>query len=281
MEASERCDVLVIGGGIAGCGVFRDLSMRGVKTVLVEKGDFASGTTSRSTRIVHGGIRYLENYEFGLVREGLKERSILLRIAPHLVKPLRFVIPVYRGTSPGRLKIKIGMMLYDLLSSGKALPSHRFVSREEAVRMVPAISTEGLVGAYVYYDAQVPLVERLCLENILSGGRNGGRAYNYCEAVRLIRDGGAVRGAVVRDGVDGKEREVRSKYVVNCTGPWVDGFLGMSLGRTNPLLTVTKGIHLFCPRFCEEAVVFYSSDGRLLFAIPWEGRSLVGTTDTI
>ncbi|MDA4114849.1 MAG: glycerol-3-phosphate dehydrogenase/oxidase [Thaumarchaeota archaeon] len=281
MQTSEQCDVLVIGGGVAGCGVFRDLSTRGIKAVLVEKGDFGSGTTSRSTRIVHGGIRYLESFEFGLVREGLRERSILLRIAPHLVKPLRFVIPVYRGASPGRLKIKFGMILYDLLSLGKTLPSHGFLSREEAKRMVPTISIEGLAGAYLYYDAQVPLVERLCVENVMSGERSGGRAYNYCEAIGLLRDGEAVRGAVVRDAEDGREREVRSRYVVNCTGPWVDGFLGVSLGRKNPLLTLTKGIHLFCTRFSEEAVVFYSSDGRLLFAIPWQGYSLVGTTDTV
>jgi glycerol-3-phosphate dehydrogenase len=269
-----------VGGGIAGCGLFRDLSLRGVSTVLVEKGDFASGTTSRSTRIVHGGIRYLENYEFGLVREGLRERSILLKTVPHLVKPLRFVLPVYRGMSPGRIKVKAGMVLYDLLSSGKSLPSHRFVSKEEAKRIIPSLSTEGLVGAYLYYDAHVPFVERLCLENILSGEAEGGRAHNYCEVVALLREDARVSGAVVRSTETADERKVWSKCVVNCTGPWADSFLGTSLPRHSALLSTTKGIHLFCPSLSGEAVVFYSSDGRLLFAIPWEGYSLVGTTDT-
>jgi glycerol-3-phosphate dehydrogenase len=279
LDTDERCDVLVIGGGIAGCGVFRDLSTRGLKAVLVEQTDFGSGTTSRSTRIIHGGVRYLENLEFGLVREGLKERSTLLRTAPHLVKPLRFLIPFYKGVSPGRFRVKLGMVAYDLLSSGKTLPSHRFLTKEELKRLIPSISTDGLIGAYTYYDAQVPSVERLCLENILAGERNGGIAHNYCEAVGLIREGGTVRGARVRDPEGGSKRDIRSRFVVNCTGPWVDLFLGASLTR-KPLVTMTKGIHLFCPRFCEEAIVFYSSDGRLLFAIPWQGYSLVGTTDT-
>ncbi len=276
-----KCDVLIAGGGIAGCGIARDLALRDVSTVLVEKEDYGVGTTSASTRIVHGGIRYLENWEFGLVREGLRERSILLKIAPNLVKPLRFIIPVYRSSSPGRWRIKLGMIAYDLLSINKTLPAHKFLNALETKKLVPVLESEGLVGSYAYQDAQVAMVERLCLENILAAEEKNCTAYNHSEIIRITSQGQHAKSATVRNNLTGKEWAVTFRVLVNCTGPWLDEFLKKtSLEEKSPLLTTTKGVHLVCSKLSDHAIVLYSrKDNRLFFVIPWEGYSLIGTTD--
>ena len=281
-NAIESCDVLIIGGGIAGSGLARDLALRGVDSILIEKDDFGSGTTSKSTRIIHGGIRYLENLEFGLVREGLRERSILLDVAPGLVKPLCFILPLYRGTSPGRWKIKLGMIAYDFLFINKALPKHKFIGVNETLNRIPGLNPEGLVGAYVYYDAQVSMVERLCLENVLSSESAGCRVYNHCEVKELQVDGDEAKSASVKCNLTGKEWTIKSRIFVNCTGPWADEFLKSATRVTSDkLLNVTKGVHLISSRLANDAIVLYSNkDGRLFFVIPWRNSSLIGTTDT-
>src|SRR6185369_4007950 len=172
-------DVIVIGAGINGAGIARDAALRGLSVLLVDKGDVGGGTSAASTRLIHGGLRYLEHFEFGLVRESLREREILLRIAPHLVRPLQITIPIYKESKRGRLTIRAGMILYDLLSLGKSLPRHRMLSREETMERWPGLNPEGLLGSALYYDAQVEFPERLVLANIQSAVEFGAEVLTH------------------------------------------------------------------------------------------------------
>src|ERR1044071_4401589 len=169
----SRFDVVIIGAGINGAGIARDAAMRGLKVLLIDKGEPGEGTTVASTRLIHGGVRFLEHFEFGLMRESLREREILLRIAPHLVKPLPIAIPIYKRGKRGRLTIRAGMILYDLLSRGKSLPSHRMLSRTQTLERWPGLNPDGLVGSALYYDAQVEFPERLVVANVLSAREFG------------------------------------------------------------------------------------------------------------
>ncbi len=274
-----KCDALVIGGGIAGCGIARDLAMRGIDTMLIEKEDFGSGATSKSTRLVHGGLRYLQNLEFGLVHEGLFERETLLRIAPHLVKPLKFVMPVYEGSKPGRRMLGLGMMLYDALSYGKSVPSHTFLSRDETMDIMPIISPLRLAGAFSYYDAEVKMVERLCLENAIDAESSGARIYNHSEVTGLDIKSKNVMS--VNAQLEGRSVRIEPGVVVNATGPWLNSFLEKQTWMCGNFITPVKGIHLITDKIADTAAVFYSQrDGRLLFIVPFGRNSLIGTTDT-
>src|SRR6267142_109880 len=177
--SNETFDVIVIGAGINGAGIARDAAMRGLKVLLLDKGDIGSGTSSASTRLIHGGLRYLEHGELGLVRESLRERAVLLEIAPHLVKQLPLLIPIYKGGHRGPLMIRAGLIAYDLLSHDKHLPHHRMLSRAETLREAPGINSEGLLGAAVYYDAQVEFAERLVIENVLAAVAHGATILTY------------------------------------------------------------------------------------------------------
>jgi glycerol-3-phosphate dehydrogenase len=276
-------DLLVIGGGIVGAGVARDAALRGLSVALVEQNDLASGTSSRPTRLIHGGLRYLELFDFGLVRSDMRERETLLRIAPHLVFPLAFLLPLYRPTPFYRLKLRIGMFLYDLLSLDKSLPKRRRLGRADALAAEPNLDPEGLSGAWRFYDAQVPFVERLVVENAVDAAAHGALVLNHARATGYLRDADGIRvvGARVTDQVGGREIEVRARYTVNATGPWLDQTVA-SLGRDGkPLLRLTKGTHLVIPRATEQAhVLFAKRDGRLFFVLPWNGYTMVGTTDT-
>ena len=286
LEAAQRqtFDVLVVGGGIVGAGIARDAALRGFRVALVEQHDLASGTSSRPTRLIHGGLRYLEIYDFGLVREDLKEREILLRLAPHLVFPLPFLLPQYGRRRLYEAKLRAGMQLYDLLSFDKSLPSRRWLNREAVLATEPGINPDGLQGAWRYYDAQVPLVERLVVENVLDAAAHGATILTHARVERFLRDPGkgpAVTGAVVRDGRSGRSVEVRARLTVNATGPWLDRTDGEVRPGRPPLLRLTKGVHLVTPRGTRHAhVLFSQTDGRLFFVVPWLGQSLVGTTDT-
>src|SRR5690348_463054 len=167
LPTDQAFDLIVIGGGIVGCGIARDAALRGLRVALFEKEDFGYGTSSRSTRLIHGGLRYLELFDFGLVRQDLREREILLKIAPHRVKPLPFLVPLYQRSRFYRAKLHAGMLLYDLLSYDKSLPKHRFLSRAETLQAEPKLRADGLQGAALYYDAQAAFPERLCLDNVL------------------------------------------------------------------------------------------------------------------
>lgn len=277
---STEFDVLVIGGGSNGTAIARDAAMRRLKVALVEKDDFGYGTVSRSTRLIHGGLRYLELLDFGLVREGLRERDILLRTAPHLVRPLAFFLPVYEHGRVGLSKLRLGMWLYDLLSWDKSLPRHRFLSSSEATAMEPLLNSNGLKGAFIFYDGHVSMSERLCLEAALQASAHGATVANHSRAQRLRKRGDLFH-VSVRDELTGQTYEVRARTVVNATGPWADEVNDALIGRSGPHLRRTKGIHLLVPRLSDRAIVLLAeSDGRLFFAGPWREYTYIGTTDT-
>lgn len=285
----QQFDVVVIGGGIIGAGIARDAALRGLRVALFEKRDFGSGTTAGSTRLIHGGLRYLEMLDFRLVRLDLRERETLLRIAPHLVKPLEFMLPFYRSSLFYRCKMKLGMTLYDLLSYDKSLPRHRFLTPAELKKIEPNLRQQDLQGAAVYFDAQANSPERLCLENILDAHEHDAETFNYTEVTGALRTGDRVDGVRVRDLLsdDRAEVNVTSRVVINASGAWfnrVAGSLTNLSGGATPAHTqirTTKGIHITCPPVTNRAVVVFSPvDGRLMFVIPWLGYSWIGTTDT-
>ena len=274
-------DLLVIGGGIIGTGVARDAARRGLSVALVEQDDLAAGTSSRPTRLIHGGLRYLELFDFGLVRSDMKEREILLRVAPHLVFPLPFLLPLYRPSLIYRVKLRLGMLLYDLLSLDKSLPKRKWLGRDEALAAEPGLNPAGLAGAWRFYDAQVPLVERLVVENAIDAAAHGALVLNHAKATGYLRDADRVTGARVHDGVSGQALEIHARYTVNATGAWLDETIAPLRAAAKPLLRLTKGIHLVTPRATEQAhVLFAKRDGRLFFVVPWRDYTIVGTTDT-
>jgi glycerol-3-phosphate dehydrogenase len=278
----EPFDAIVVGGGMAGAGVARDLALRGVSALLVDKGDFASGTTSRSSKLIHGGLRYLELFDFALVRESLRERETLARLAPQLVRPLPFLIPVYRGGTRSLIKVRVGLRLYDVLTPGKRTERYRTLSREEALALEPNLRPGDLVGAGYYYDDLLLSPERLCLENVLAARRAGARAVNYVrvEGIEPRPAGGwTVR---VRDLVSGEATQAVGRVVINAAGPWVDRVRELArVADAGPrLLRTTKGSHVVLPRLAERAMYLSTKDDRMVFVIPWREFSLVGTTDT-
>jgi glycerol-3-phosphate dehydrogenase len=276
--ARTEFDVAVIGGGMIGTGVARDAAMRGLKTILFEKEDFCYGTSGRSSRMIHGGLRYLANYDLGLVREGLREREILLRLAPHLVHPLKFLIPIYGGFLH-KMKLKIGMILYDLLSYDKSLPSHKSLNKAQVLETEPALADNGLRGAYVYYDSQIALTERLCMENVVSAQSHGALLLNHAKAVELVKQGDAVSGVKVEDMLSDKTAQFRSRLVVNVGGPWLDEVVRGVRRAKQPLARTTRGIHLVTPKVTKDAVALFASDDRAYFVMPWLDFELIGTTD--
>ncbi len=276
-------DLIIIGAGINGAGIARDAAMRGLSVLLLDKGDIGGGTTSWSTRLIHGGLRYLEHGELGLVRESLRERETLLHIAPHLVKPLPILIPIYSGQKRSPLIIRAGMIGYDLVSFNKSLPRHQMLSRTQVLERVSGLNPEGLLGAAVYYDAQVEFAERLVLENVLSAKLHGATVVTYARADGFIVDRDAVRGVKIIDEFSGMKRPVRCRLVVNAAGPWVDRVLGKTGVSSPPLIGGTKGSHLIVAPFpgapTTALYVEAKTDGRPVFIIPWDGKYLVGTTD--
>jgi glycerol-3-phosphate dehydrogenase len=275
-------DAVVIGGGMAGAGVARDLALRGATVTLFEKGDFASGTSSKSSKLIHGGLRYLELMDWGLVRESLREKKTLERLAPHLVRALPFLVPVYRGGARGLVTVRIGLWLYDLLTPGKRVHRSRVMRPVEALALEPGIASEDLRGAGYYVDDLLLFPERLCLENVLSAVRHGARAYNYCAVEEVTRGPRGADGVRVRDLLTGHACAVKAPVIVNCAGPWVDRLRAMAgVAEERPrVLRTTKGIHCLLPRLTERAVYLPTEDDRMIFVIPWREFSLVGTTDT-
>lgn len=276
-------DLLIIGGGITGAGAARDAARRGLKVCLVEQDDLAFGTSSRSSKLVHGGLRYLEQYEFSLVFEAVTERRVLMDIAPHLVNPLGFLFPVFKSSRRGVFTVNLGMWVYDGLSLFRSPKIHRNLSKKAVRKEEPALRQEELTGAPLYYDCSTDDA-RLTLESALDGVAAGATVLTYTRVVGLLRSAdGHVDGARVRDMITGEEREIRANAVINATGPWSDRTRALGKGA-KPRLRPTKGIHLVVEGTrlpVNNAVVcFHPTDGRVLFAIPWGDRTYVGTTDT-
>jgi glycerol-3-phosphate dehydrogenase len=281
--ADGTYDVVVIGGGMAGAGVARDLALRGLRAVLVEKGDFASATTAVSSKLIHGGLRYLELFDVGLVRESLRERETLRRLAPHVVKPLPFLIPIYRGSSRGLVRVRLGLRLYDWLTPGRDRERYRVLRPIDALSLEPAIAARELRGAGYYFDDLLVYPERMCLENVLSACRHGARAYNYAQVEEVVRGAdGAVAGVRVRDLLSSAVVTLRASVIVNATGPWVDDVRAQAgiADRGRRILRRTKGIHCLLPRMTDHAIYHSTRDDRMIFVIPWREFSLLGSTDT-
>ncbi|HKS08850.1 MAG TPA: glycerol-3-phosphate dehydrogenase [Pyrinomonadaceae bacterium] len=267
-------DLIVVGAGINGAGIARDAAMRGLKVLLVDKGDVGGGTSAGSTRLIHGGLRYLEHFEFGLVRESLRERETLLRIAPHLVRPLSVTIPIYKEGQRGWTTIRAGMVAYELLAWRKSLPRYRMQSARETLRQMPGLKAEGLIGSAVYFDAQVEFAERLVVENVLAAIEHGATVLTYTRVEKLLSEDGRVRGVEL----DGDQTDsVLARVVINAAGPWVDQLIDQKL------VGGTKGSHLVVAPFsgAPEGAVYLEavSDRRPFFVIPWNGNYLIGTTD--
>lgn len=272
--AAGRLDLLVIGGGIVGAGIARDAAMRGVNVGLIDANDFAFGTSSRSSRLLHGGVRYLAQGRVGLVREASVEKAILHRIAPHLAQPLAFCFPAYRGSVWPLWQLRIGVGLYDLLA-GKNLGRSEAFNAREVSEIVPGLKREGLSGAVRYFDGFTNDA-RLVIDTIRSAQNSGALAANYVRFERVeARTGEFV--CHVRDQLSGSEFEIRTRTVANATGPWAEG-----LGLSRVKLRLTKGIHLVfdAKRISNRDAVVITEGKRILFVIPWGERTIVGTTDT-
>lgn len=280
--AKREFDLLVIGGGITGCGIARDAALRGLSVALVEKNDFASGTSSRSSRLVHGGVRYLEHGHLRLVFESSAERHRLLALARHLVRPLAFTWPVYTGARVPRWKLGAGLLLYDALALFRNVSRHRRLSRVDVLRREPNLQPDGLLGGALYYDAATDDA-RLALANALGAAEAGALVLNHAAVTALIADNDRIAGASIRDALDGVEVEVRARVVVNATGPWSDELRRLD-GQASPTIRGSKGVHIALPR---ERVgnhgaltLLAPGDGRVFFVLPAEAHAIIGTTDT-
>ncbi len=275
-------DLLVVGAGINGAAIAHLAAGAGARSALLEKGDFAGGTSSKSTKLLHGGIRYLENLEFDLVQESLKERHIQWQAAPHLVKPLSFIIPVYRHDPRPLWMMKAGVWLYDFLSGRCRIGAHRALSVDEILALAPGIQADGLVGGVEYFDAQMDDA-RICLENALMADAKGAAVANYVEVVDFIKDGrGKAVGVKAKDLLGGNLLEIRAKTLIVTAGPWADALIRLDQPQAVGRLRLTKGVHIvYEDQIAPSAFLLQSrSDRRIFFVIPFKGHSLIGTTDT-
>lgn len=279
----ESFDMLIVGGGINGAGVARDAAHRGMKVALIEADDFSSGTSSRSSKLVHGGIRYLENFEFGLVFEALSERAKLFDMAPHLVHPLRFVLPIYKDSRVGMLKMGLGMFLYDVLSMFEAPELFEKLNPEQTLQRLPLLDKQNLKGSYVYSDGYMD-DDRLVIETLRDANEQGATCVNYVKAVGGQWEGEKLSAIHCKDELTGETFTIKAKHFVGSLGPWTDIFASTVLKKWKPILRPTKGIHLTVPRdrvAMTQAVVMFSNDQkRIVFGIPRHEMMIFGTTDT-
>lgn len=298
---NEQFDVLVIGGGVTGAGVALDAVARGYKVALVEKVDFASGTSSKSTKLVHGGIRYLPNFDFALVHEALVERGTLLRNAPYLVQPVGFILPLYEGdrhpvglpfTTPGGIGLglimDIGLWMYDLMAGmfagSRGVKRHRRLSRNKVMELAPALVTDRLKEGFMYYDAQTNDA-RLTLALIRTAAQFGATIANYAEVTSFVTENGKVSGAHVRDQLGNQDITVRARHIVNATGVFSEQIEELAGYEPQVQVKPSKGVHLVfsCEdvKLGDDAIVLPETDDRrILFLVPWESRAIFGTTDT-
>jgi glycerol-3-phosphate dehydrogenase len=279
---AEKFDLLVVGGGITGAGIARDAVLRGLKVALVEKTDFGAGTSSKSSKLVHGGLRYLEHGNFKLVFEGTNERALLMKLAPHLVRPLEFLVPVYKRDRPGLFVLDVGLWIYDGLSKFSSPKLHRTVRAGRVAKLEPSLKQDELEGALLYFDCATDDA-RLTLENVIDARAKGAAIVNYTRVTRLALDGERVIGAEVSDALDESKPPVvvQATVVINATGPWSDSLRKMA--GAPPLLSTSKGVHLVidAARLRVNHAVVMKEKRRVVFVLPWGmDRTVVGTTDT-
>ena len=282
--ADGAFDLLIVGGGITGAGTARDAAMRGLRVALLEADDWASGTSSRSSRLVHGGVRYLEHGHLHMVFEASRERRTLLQIAPHLVRPLRFMWPVYRGARIPRWKLRAGLLAYDALSLFRNVGTHRGMSRHAILQREPRLNADGLVGGARYWDASTDDV-RLTLANVVSAAEAGALTLNHAQVTAFVHDAnGMIAGARVLDAVTGARTEVRARVVVNATGPWSDVTRRLDDGVEHVAVLGSKGVHIAVPRervpVTDALTLLHPDDGRVLFILPSPVHTIIGTTET-
>lgn len=275
-------DLVVIGGGITGGGIALDAASRGLKVALVEKGDFASGTSSKSTKLIHGGLRYLKQFDFWLVKEVGSERAIVHKLAPHLVLPEKMLLPLIENGSYGKWLTSIGLKVYDILAQVSGDDKRKMLEKKEALKLEPLLPKKILNGAGYYAEYRTDDA-RLTIENIKTSLQFGALALNYAEVADFLYTDGQVAGVKVKDGISGKEFDIKSKYVINAAGPWVDELRGMNNSKKGKQLHLTKGVHLVFPQEklpVKQSVYFDIPDGRMMFAIPRGKITYIGTTDT-
>jgi glycerol-3-phosphate dehydrogenase len=275
----RQFDLIIVGGGITGAGTARDAALRGLSCLLLEKGDYASGVSSKTTRLIHGGLRYLANFEIDLVAEALRERAILRRLAPYLIHPIPLVIPIYKGDPHGRAVISLGIHLYDLLSHEQDIPHYFTAGRERTLAGEPRLNREGLTGSALFYDHQLLMPERLVIENILSAREAGASVLNHTRVERIEETGSGIV-VTARDVLADTTRQYGARLLVNAAGPWIDRVRQAGNIDRGRIIFPTKGIHLVLPKLSDQALFVTSRDGRMFFIVPLGDRSLVGTTDT-
>jgi glycerol-3-phosphate dehydrogenase len=277
-------DIVVVGGGITGAGIARAAALTGLRVALFEKSDFGAGTSSKSSKLIHGGLRYLEQGEIGLVFESVSERRVQCQVAPHLVRPLAFLLPIYEGDRVGLETMNIGLWIYDTLALFRTPGLHKTHRGEKARELEPLLRNDGLRGAIEYHDCTTDDA-RLVLENVLDARACGADCHNHHEVLAIERKRGRVVGVVVRDLETGSEERVAAHSLVIAAGPWTDQVAErLGLAISGPILRPTKGVHAVFPREVlplERAITVMSPiDGRVMFAIPWRERLVLGTTDT-
>lgn len=280
--AGEAFDLVVIGGGITGGGIALDAASRGLKVALLEKGDFASGTSSKSTKLIHGGLRYLKQFDFWLVKEVGSERAIVHKLAPHLVLPEKMLLPLIENGSYGKWLTSIGLKVYDILAQVSGDDKRRMLEKKEALKLEPLLPKKILNGAGYYAEYRTDDA-RLTIENIKTSLLFGAQALNYAKVTDFVYNNEKVAGVKVTDEVSGKEFTVKSKYVISAAGPWVDELRSRNNSKKGKQLHLTKGVHLVFPYKklpVKQSVYFDVPDGRMMFAIPRGKITYVGTTDT-
>ena len=278
----EHFDIIVIGGGITGGGIALDAASRGLKVLLLEKGDFASGTSSKSTKLIHGGLRYLKQFDFWLVKEVGSERAIVHKLAPHLVLPEKMLLPLIEGGSYGKWLTSVGLKVYDILAQVSGDDKRKMLEKKEAMALEPLLPKKMVKGAGYYAEYRTDDA-RLTLENIKTSLQYGAEALNYTEVTDFIYKENRVKGVVVKDHFSGDEFSVNANYVVSAAGPWVDELRSINNSKKGKRLHLTKGVHLVFPHHklpVKQSVYFDVPDGRMIFAIPRGKITYVGTTDT-
>jgi len=280
---NQQFDLLVIGGGITGCGIALDAALRGMKVALIEKNDFASGTSSRSTKLIHGGLRYLKQLEIKLVHDVGSERAIVHRLARHVVIPERMLLPIVEGGSLGQFTTSLGLLVYDILAGVKKTERRKMLNKHETLREEPLLGSEKLLGGGLYFEYRTD-DSRLVIEIAKSSFANGATLLNYTEATDFMYQNNQVNGVIAKDLITGEEIKISAKHVVNAAGPWVDLLRKTNQSLKGKRLQLTKGVHLVFPYHklpLKQAAYFDVEGGRMIFAIPRNNITYVGTTDTV